>query len=149
MSENNLEAKKKAMSLLMHKDRTEYELVEKLKQKGFSQEETEDALSYVKGFGYIDDVRYAERYIEIYQSAKSRKRLEQDLSRRGIDSAVIGQALEKCSTGDQTALEKEIFKKTGMLEGISEAYSYEEKQKIMAYLFRKGFQSEDIRRYFM
>ena len=51
------EARKAALRILERADRTEKELREKLLGKGFSEEETEDAVGYARSFGYIDDAR--------------------------------------------------------------------------------------------
>ena len=56
-------ARKKAMRLLEHMDRTEKGLTDKLRQAEFSQEAVEDAIAYVKSYGYINDARYARTYI--------------------------------------------------------------------------------------
>lgn len=48
-------ARKKAMRLLEHMDRTEKGLTDKLRQAEFSQEAVEDAIAYVKSYGYIND----------------------------------------------------------------------------------------------
>ena len=50
-------ARKKAMRLLEHMDRTEKGLTDKLRQAEFSPEAVEDALAYVKSYGYINDAR--------------------------------------------------------------------------------------------
>ena len=50
-------------------DRTEAQLREKLLQAEFSPELVEEAVAYVKSFGYIDDERYVRNYIE-YRSSQ-------------------------------------------------------------------------------
>ena len=44
-------ARKKAMRLLEHMDRTEKGLTDKLRQAEFSPEAVEDAIAYVKSYG--------------------------------------------------------------------------------------------------
>ena len=57
MADERYQAKKKAMDLLLHNDRTEAELRERLLRKEFDADSVEDAVAYVKSFGYIDDER--------------------------------------------------------------------------------------------
>ena len=52
-------AKQKAMAILKFMDRTEQELVFKLKQADYSDTVISDVLAYIKDFHYIDDERYA------------------------------------------------------------------------------------------
>ena len=55
VTEEMKKARRKAMSLLEHMDRTEKGLSERLRQAGFSAEAAEDAMNYVRSYGYIDD----------------------------------------------------------------------------------------------
>ena len=60
-------------------------------------------------------------------------------------NGVISDAVEneKEEVTDETAIEKEITKKTAGKEKLT----FEQIQKISAYLYRKGFREEDIRTY--
>ena len=55
------QAKQKALSLLNYMDRTESQLRQKLKEKSFDDDAIDEAVDYVKSFGYINDTGYAER----------------------------------------------------------------------------------------
>ncbi len=81
MEDEKLKATKKAMGLLQHMDRTEWELRSKLEQAGFSEEAVEAAIQYVAGYHYIDDKRYAKRFVEIYRESRSMRRIRQDLQK--------------------------------------------------------------------
>lgn len=143
--EELLRAKKKAMSLLNYNDRTEWELMDRLSSAGFSEEAVNGAMEYVKSFHYIDDERYAMRFASIYCKSRSQKRIWQDLTKRHVPEEYISIALESVEGGENEALEKETRK---MLKGRDmEELSYEEKQKIAAKLYRKGFGTGSIRRY--
>ena len=83
--EQQREARKKALRLLEHMDRTEKGLTDRLLRAGFSEELAEDAVSYVKDYGYINDRRYALNYIMYRIHDKSRQKIFQELSGKGID----------------------------------------------------------------
>lgn len=138
--EELLRAKKKAMSLLQHNDRTEWQLRDKLMRNGFSEEAVENAIEYVRSFHYIDDERYAVRFVEIYHETRSIKRLKQDLYKRHISDELIEIAIENINNDDSAALNHEIERIGQNLETMT----YEEKQKVAAKLFRKGFRMGDI-----
>lgn len=138
--EELLRAKKKAMSLLQHNDRTEWQLRDKLMRSGFSGEAVENAIEYVRSFHYIDDERYAVRFVEIYHETRSIKRLKQDLYKRHISDELIEIAIENINNDDSAALNHEIERIGQNLETMT----YEEKQKVAAKLFRKGFRMGDI-----
>lgn len=142
MEDEVLQAKKKAMNLLLHNDRTERELRDRLKRAGFSEAAEEEAISYVMSFHYIDDARYARRYVEIYQNRKSKKQLVMDMKKRGVGDREIQQALEEEWQGDSEALQAALKKKTQDVSKLK----YEEKQKIAASLSRKGFSVADVQK---
>ena len=143
--EELLRAKKKAMSLLNYNDRTEWELMDKLASAGFSDEAVNGAMEYVKSFHYIDDERYALRFASIYHKSRSIKRLWQDLTKKHVPEEYISIALDSIEGGDSEALEKEMQK---MLKGRDlEELPYEERQKMAAKLYRKGFGVSNIRKY--
>lgn len=140
--EESLQAKKKAMSLLQHMDRTEWELRDKLVKKEFSQEAIEEAIEYVRSFHYLDDLRYATHFVEIYHEQRSIQRLKQDLYKRHVPEEYIDIALDAIDRDDSAALKEAVRKLT---KGETE-FTYEEKQKMAQKLYRKGFRLHDIKR---
>ena len=140
MEEEVLRAKKKAMALLLHNDRTEWQLRDKLTRSGFSEEAVDEAVEYVRSFHYIDDERYAVRFVEIYHETRSIKRLRQDLYKRHVSDEYIATAIENIDNDDSAALNREFERIGQKLADMS----YEEKQKVAAKLYRKGFRMEDI-----
>lgn len=140
MEEEVLRAKKKAMALLLHNDRTEWQLRDKLARSGFSEEAVDEAVEYVRSFHYIDDERYAVRFVEIYHETRSIKRLRQDLYKRHVPDEYIEIAIENIDNDDSAALNHEFERIGQKLADMS----YEEKQKVAAKLYRKGFRMEDI-----
>lgn len=141
MEEEILRAKKKAMSLLQHMDRTEWELRSKIEKAGFSEEAVREAIEYVRSFHYIDDERYAIRFAEIYRESRSISRIRQDLQKKHIPEETIALALEEIDYDDSAALKKAIDK---LLKNQTNAPSYEDRQKLIAKLYRKGFRVDQI-----
>ena len=68
-------AKLRAMYLLNHKDRTEQELYNRLKQDLYTEDIIDIAMKYVASFGYIGDEGYARRFISGKQGSKSKKEI--------------------------------------------------------------------------
>lgn len=144
------EAKKaaeKAMALLLFKDRTRHELVTRLYRAGFSETASSEAMEYVKRFGYINDRRYVENYVMFQKGKKSRREMVYQLTERGIGGELISEVLEECEyDGEQEAIRMLLKKK---LKGrlLCET-TYEERQKMMAYLGRKGYEFHTIKKVF-
>ena len=136
-------AKLRAMHLLNAMSRTEEQLKSKLKQGGYTEDAIEEALSYVKSFGYIDDGHYARQFIESRKSSKSKKEIFAALCQKGLDKAVIETAMEDIY---ETEDAKEAIRKLLIRKKYDPALAdSDEKKKVCGYLMRKGFSYEDIR----
>ena len=94
------------MHLLEDMDRTESALREKLRQGLYPSDVTEAAIEYVKSFGYLDDVRYAENFVRSRQNVKSKKEIGTALLQKGISSEIAKRAMEICyeEMGEEEAI---------------------------------------------
>lgn len=88
-------AKKRAMYLLQKMDYPEKQLRDKLLDSGYPPVVVDEAISYVKAYHYVDDERYAYAYVRTYQDKKSRYRILQELSQKGVDRELIQSALDE------------------------------------------------------
>ncbi len=136
------ESRKKAMYLLQKQDRTEQQLREKLKQSGFQNEDIDDAITYVKDFRYLDDERFARNYVRYGGEYKSRQKLKIALLQKGISMDLIERALDEEYEGNEKEQILQCLKKKSFSATES---TREERQKVIASLYRKGFCIEDIK----
>ena len=135
-------AKLRAMHLLNAMGRTESQLREKLKQGGYPEDIIDGAVAYVKSFGYVNDVNYARSFIDCRKEKKSKKEIEMLLKNKGVSEQDIEAAMEECYEKEDSlsAIEKLMKKR----HYSPDEATYEEKQKFMSYLIRKGFSYDDI-----
>ena len=138
-------AKLRALHLLTAMDRTEAQLREKL-QASYCEEAVEAAIDYVKSFGYINDERYVRVYIESKSRTKSRKQIEQELIfQKGISKEAVQRGFEEAQMADICEVIQKYMDKKKI---DPQTCDYEQKQKFFAYMLRKGFQIEDLKRVF-
>lgn len=137
-------AKLRAMHLLTDMGRTESGLREKLRQNQYPEDMIEQAMDYVRSFGYLDDLKYAENYIESHKDSKSKKELYGALVQKGVPSEQIQLAFESSYEEESTqeAIQKLIAKRRVDVAAATE----EELHKLYGYLARKGFRYEEIRK---
>lgn len=136
-------AKLRAMHLLSDMDRTESGLRTKLRQGHYTEDIIDQAIAYVKSFGYIEDTNYAIRYIQSRQNVKSKKEIYAGLCQKGVSRERIEAAMELAyETKDETPAIEAILRKKRY--NSAEATDVE-REKIYAYLMRKGFRYEEIR----
>lgn len=136
-------AKLRAMNLLTVMDRTESQLRTKLKQNQYPDEVIDAALEYVKSFHYVDDARFAEQYILSNQDSKSRKELYVNLCNKGVNREQAEEVLDACYGNDEEV--EAIHKIVQKRKYDPRTATDKDRQKICAYLARKGFKYENIR----
>lgn len=144
ISEEQKSARRKAMLLLEHMDRTEKGLSDRLRQAGFSAEEVEDAMNYVRSYGYLNDLRYAENYISFRINSKSRQKILQELAGKGIDRETALSAWESAAEVE-TPDELAVLRST-VLKKCQEETVLDEKamRRLQGFLLRRGFSYGDI-----
>ena len=138
------EARRKALRLLEHMDRTEKGLRDRLIQGGFSEEAAEDAVAYVKDYGYINDYRYALNYILYRIHSKSRQKIFQELQQKGISRDVVSEAWEEAS--DLEEPDETSLLRTAIEKKCSPGDTLDDKamRRLYGYLQRRGFRMGDI-----
>jgi regulatory protein len=128
-------------------NRTESELRSKLSDAGFTQSIVDKAIQYVDSYGYLNDERLAETYIRTRKNDKSKLAIKMELKQKGVDSKIIDLAFseEYDTEGEEdpevVAIKKAVAKKTKSPEEMD----YEAKQKLIASLYRKGFDISKIK----
>lgn len=138
-------AKLRAMNLLKSRPYTEHDLRQKLSTNGYPIEVIEDAIAYVKSYHYLDDRRYALDYIAYRKETKTFCQLKQSLLQKGISGEMITECYDQIVGEDKKTLEEEqIIKFLCKKNYQAKSCSYEEKQRLMAALYRKGFSSDAI-----
>lgn len=142
-------AKKRCLNLLQKRPYTEFKLREKLKEGYYSQEIIEDAIDYVKSFRYLDDYDYACQYIFYHKEVESRKKMEEKLAIKGISKEVLNKAFGDSYEDEDEQQELELKQARELLEKKkydAEAVDWKEKQKIYAFLIRKGISVSIIKK---
>lgn len=132
--------------LLEKRDYTEKQLRDKLREGYYPTEVIDFAIDKVKGYGFVDDYRYAMRFIECSISKKSKQRIKTDLFGKGIDKNIIDAAFEELESDgvlqDEAALVREMLRKRHYYE---KEHTMQENAKQFNYLMSKGFSISAIK----
>lgn len=140
-------AKLRAMNLLAKREYTEKQMYDRLSAGFYPDKIIREALAYVADFHYTDDLRYACDYISGHEETRSRRRIEQDLIGKGIDRDTLERAWakweEQGGSQDEAAMIRKLLKKRGY---DTEHAEISQRQKAYAFLLRKGFSGEAVRK---
>jgi regulatory protein len=133
-------AKLRCMNLLKSRDYTRYQIEDKLRAGIYPDEVIDKAIAYVMSYGYIDDMRYSTSYIGSKSSSKSIKQIKNELMRKGVSQEDIENALMQCEEDNAVTSEPELIERLIQKKKYDKGNAtYEEKQKMIGFLYRKGF----------
>lgn len=140
--------RERCLYLITDSEKSERRIREKLVRSGkYPEDIIEEAVAFLKEYGYLDDLRYAKRMIQSYAGKKSLREIEQKLFQRGIPREEIRLAEEELreeealSEREEEALLLQIRKRCEDPRSLDPR----EKQKLCASLCRKGFSYERVR----
>ena len=137
----------RAMHLLEKRDYTRQTLKRKLLEGKYPEQLVENALDYLTKCCYIDDLKYAETYIQCYCTKRSKMRIAYDLSVKGVAKEVIEEAFNRCEVQNGSVDETEqILKILSKKQYNAHTADYKEKAKMINYLCRKGYSLNTIQK---
>ncbi|WP_437654372.1 regulatory protein RecX [Sorangium sp. So ce1182] len=139
----------RALRLLSFRARSARELEKRLIEKGEPREHVTAAIQRLCANGLLDDARFAEAKARsgIVGRPRSRRRIEQDLARKGVArdvaDAAIRQVMADEGTDELAVAERAARKKMRTLARLDAA---EQRQKLYAFLARQGYAPDVVRR---
>lgn len=142
-------AKQKALAILKYMDRTEKELYTKLKESYYTEEIINRTIKYLKEYKYIDDKRYASSYIRSNKKTRSKLFLKTKLIQKGINKELLEKIIAIEYNIDSNGIDPELL---AIRKAINKRFknitnlSYEDKRKLIASLYRKGFNIDKIKK---
>lgn len=140
-------AKLRVMNLLQRREYTVQQLRDKLRAGGYPDGAIEEAMAYVAGCRYTDDLRYAANFIRRHEGSRSRRRMEQDLLGRGIDRRTIERAWAEWEAEGRSRNEQEVIRALLAKKGYEpQGAEVKERQRMYRFLVREGFSGEQARK---
>ena len=132
----------KALDYTSRRMHTKKELLDKLVQKGYSQEVVDKAIEKLEDYHYIDDNLFAKQFVQA-NSHLSKKVLQGKLFQKGISRDIILENISDRTQNDELELCLALAKKYTKTKPIN---SYKDLQKMQASLARKGFDFDIIKK---
>lgn len=134
-------AKKRALGLLMKKDMTRQELVDKLESSLHDSRSITIAVEFMTEHGYIDEENYCRDYIYFRRGKKSFRQIREELSRKGIDRELLQRVFEEEGEQDVDEIRPLVLKYAKKFSELD----YKNTQKICMHFGRKGYPVERVR----
>lgn len=130
------QAKDDAYNFLSYRERSSYEIKDKLASKGYRENIIQEVISDLKRLNYINDHRFSRKWIKDRINLKPRGKhlLKKELRKKGIEDQIIDQTLNEL-VDDKVAVK--------MANTLAEKWlkrnSNSDLTKLKRYLYNKGF----------
>jgi len=138
----------RALNMLAFRGRASKELARSLVRKGEPRELVDRAIERLTEQGLLDDAAFAESFTraKVLGAQQSRRRVQQDLARKGVardvTDAAIATVFEEEQVDQREIVEQAARKKLGSLRKLEPVVR---RRRLYAFLARRGYDAEDIR----
>jgi regulatory protein len=138
----------RALALLTARARSVSELRRTLLRKGEAASEVDTAVSRLSAQGLLDDDDFARQYARgrIQGSGLSRRRIIQELARKGVSGEVAARAIavvcDEDGVNPSSAMQRVAEKKWRSLTKLGGVVA---RRRLYAFLARRGFDPDEIR----
>ncbi len=131
-----LTATDRAMGYAAERARSEKQMRDYLKEKGYLPALIEDIVGKLKEYGYVNDAKFAASYVAYHAEDMGINKIRAYLAQLGIDSEYIDEAMAGVES-QETACEKYALK-------YLRSHKNATYPKLCAHLYAKGFTRTDI-----
>lgn len=138
-------AREYAFLLLKFRLRSEKELLQRLKQKGFPEALCRDTVIFLKDKEFIDDRVFARGWVSSrLKRPFGLRRIKQELVQKGLDKEIIEETFIRAKEDyDEAGIVGQLAERRfSKLRGIGPLKA---KQRVYAYLMRRGFSPDLIK----
>lgn len=141
--ESYIRCKDSALRIIERSYKTEKEVREKLKLKGYDDRHIEKSIEFLKEYNFLNDDTYAKAFISDKLSSKGRQKIKYDLIKKGIDNAIIEEQLSNINEDSERETAFNLAQKKLRVIRKSESDEYKISGKLYRFLISKGY-SYDI-----
>jgi regulatory protein len=140
-------AMNKATSLLAATELCASDIRVKLKLRDYPETVIEAVIEALYDYGYLNDTRYAESYVRTYGTQKSRSRMEQELTRKGISAECYRTALDDYYQDLELDEDQVICNILEKQFASCDTGDERVKKRILSYMARRGFSPNKVNNY--
>ena len=137
-------AKEDAFRLLSFRGRSEKEIEDRLRRKGYEEDLIAQVIASLRGNGYVDDVQFAQNWVAARGRTRGRRALAHELRQKGITGELAAETLQETRDDavELAAARAAAIKKVGERPAD---HSREAQARLAAFLQRRGFGWDVVR----
>lgn len=133
-----------ALHFLGYRPRSEREVRDRLRRRGFSDEAIEAAVARLLDWRYLDDAEFARFWVEnrAEHQPRGRRRLRAELRAKGVDADLVDQAIDEAGGDEFPAALALARKRVTSLRGLDPLV---QRRRLAGFLQRRGYDWDIVR----
>ena len=138
------QARKLLENYCVYQERSHFQVEKKLREMRMIPEAIDSIVLHLIQEGFLNEERFARAYVrgKFYYKDWGKNKIRQGLKKHLIHLSLIENALGEINPDDYNKTIKKIIDKKK--QEYSKIKSYQLRQKILAYLYQKGYSPEDV-----
>jgi len=138
-AESNIRCKSSALKIIERSYKTEKEVIERLKEKGYEDSAINKSIEFLKEYNFINDVNYAKAYIKDKLNSVGSQKIKYTLLQKGIAKEIIEEELADLNKENEKNTAFNLAKKKLDIIRKKENDNYKISGKLYRYLISKGY----------
>ncbi|MCB9196122.1 MAG: RecX family transcriptional regulator [Flavobacteriales bacterium] len=141
----HIDALEKARSFCAYQERCQQEVIEKLKSFRLSEDEMNYVLLQLIQGDYLNEQRFAQAYVsgKIRIKKWGRRKIQHQLKLKGLTEKCIETGLKEIENDEYFEILTNVVRTKW--ETTKESSEFKKKQKVMTYLYGRGFETDLVR----
>ena len=137
--ESFIRCKESAIKIIERSYKTEKEIRDKLKQKGYEEKQINNSIDFLKEYNFINDNTYAKAFIKDKLSSKGSQKIKYDLMKKGIAKDIIEENLIKVDKNEEKEVALNVGRKKYESIRRKESDNYKLSGKLYRFLISRGY----------
>ena len=137
--ESYIRCKESAIKIIERSYKTEKEIRDNLKQKGYEEKQINNSIDFLKEYNFINDNTYAKAFIKDKLSSKGSQKIKYDLMKKGIAKDIIEENLIKVDKNEEKEVALNVGRKKYESIRRKESDNYKLSGKLYRFLISRGY----------
>lgn len=138
--ESAIRCKSSALRIIEKSCKTEKEVIEKLKSKGYGDNAINKSIEFLKEYNFINDLNYTKTFIKDKLNSVGSEKIKYTLLQKGISKELIEDHLSNTNKENEKNVAFNLAKKKVDLLRKKENDNYKISGKLYRYLISKGYE---------
>lgn len=138
--ESSIRCKSSALRIIEKSYKTEKEVIEKLKGKGYGDNAINKSIEFLKEYNFINDLNYTKLFIKDKLNSMGSQKIKYTLLQKGISKELIEEQLSNSDKENEKDVAFNLAKKKVDLLRKKENDNYKISGKLYRYLISKGYE---------